>query len=297
MELAPNPAHRFPVSSAQNLINGSSFTALPHNGASTQAEWQHYSLIAYAVPTARVEHLVPAGFELETFSLNDQPGHQPTSRALISVESFLDNGSGFRFGDCASFEQTKYRLYVRRQGKSGTWLLGTSVGSLTAVAPRHLWSLPWHLSAMEFQVAYDPAEGRYHDYRLQTSSQWANATWEIRDTGVPMDFDQDFASLVPQLPFSLRASTDWFHRRDGTPGEYRVTRADAHFTRGQLTFARCELLEKTGLLTRAELMQPFLVALQHRVNAQIHAPVAAPQTSPIFNHAVSGSVNGVAVIC
>src|SRR5581483_7002416 len=102
---------------------------------------------------------------------------------------------------------------------------------------------------MEFQVTWDQLEGRYRDYRLQTSSQWANATWAIRDTGIPLDRDADSVALERQLSLSLHASADWFRRKDGALGEYRVTRSASHFTRGQLEFGRCDLFERLGLVT------------------------------------------------
>ncbi|HWQ36155.1 MAG TPA: DUF2071 domain-containing protein [Blastocatellia bacterium] len=237
------------------------------------AEWQHYALLVYAVPVRRAWPLLPAGFEPDEFSLNGQPC------ALISVESFLDNGSGYRFGHCAPFEQTSYRLHVRRRGLAGTWLLSTAVGSLTAVAPRHLWPLPWHLSAMEFQVTWDQFAGCYHEYRLQTSSQQANAFWSIQDTGQSLAFDP--AAVLPALPF--RATTDWFRRADGACGEYRITRSDLHLTRAHLKHSRCELLERTGLVTSEELMRPHLVALQRRLTAQIHAPAAEKSAAPYLS--------------
>jgi len=240
------------------------------------AEWQNYSLLVYALPMERATRLIPDSFQIEEFTITGATGSE-TRCALVSVESCLDQGSGY--GDGLSFEQTRYRLHVRHNGEAGTWLLGTAVGSLTAVAPRHLWSLPWHLSAMEFQVLWNAAEGRYQEYRLQTSSQWANATWELRDTGIPMDFDADYASLEKQLSASLRTSKDWFQRKDEMIGEYRITRSSLHFTRGQVLTARCDLLERLELVTRAELMNPLMIALQQRMTSQIYSPVVETAVS------------------
>ncbi len=228
---------------------------------SLTAERRHLSLIVYAVPGERLRQLIPASFEVEETVINGR------RMGWVSVESFLDlNGVGQ-----SSFEQTNYRLHVLREGKPCLWLLGSSIGSLSAVGARNMWPVPWHLGAMEFQVAYDLLEGRYRTYRLQTQSQWASAEWQLQDTG-------DWLSLeeLQQLPASLQSptATSCFARRDGTEGRQQEHRPEPIFTRARLLAARCDLLERLGLVRAEEIKRPQFVALQHNLSCRFGAPSA-----------------------
>jgi hypothetical protein len=143
--------------------------------------------------------------------------------------------------------------------------LGTSLGALSGVTARHLYPLPWHLSAMEFQVAFDTASDKYMHYRLSSQSQWANADWEIVDTGMPL-------GLEKQLEI-----TDYFVRRDGEIGSYQTIYQTASATRGQLKAGRCDLLGSLGVLSSQEINHPLSVSLQRAVNCEIK-PMAHPHT-------------------
>jgi hypothetical protein len=235
---------------------------------SLAAERQHLSLIVYAVPSERIQALLPPSYEVEEAVIN--------GRAIgwISVESFLDvTGVGH-----SPFEQTSYRLHVMRNGKPCLWQMGASLGSLSAVGTRNLWPMPWHLSAMEFHVAYDQTEGRYRTYSLHTQSQWANASWQIEDTGEWIS-----PETIQQLPASLKNPTtiNYFLRRDGTEGQQREQRPAPVFTRGQLKSAKCDLFERFGLLNGDEIKCPQLIALQHNLSCQFGTPSAVGAT---LNH-------------
>lgn len=234
-----------------------------HGNVSTDTELHHFSLIVYSAPAERAKSLAPDSFEIEESVVNGR------KTAWVSVVSFLDSGSRLNGG--GAFEQTCYCLHVRRDGVAAHWLLGISLGSLSAVASRNLWSLPWHLSAMEFQADYDSRGERYRNYRLQTQSQWTNASWEISDTGNSLATGQLKESL---LPASLLSNTfsSFFERRDGSLGFYRTRYSDLKLAEGQLKHARCDLLEELGLLTGDEMMQPALAATQRIVPCQIYSP-------------------------
>jgi hypothetical protein len=162
-------------------------------------------------------------------------------------------------------------LHVLREGKPANLLLGISLGSLSAVAIRTLWPVPWHLSAMEFNVAYDKGEGCYHDYRLQTQSQWANASWEISDSGESLLPDQVRSRPLPPSLFT-NISNNYFLGRNGSLGLSKTRFHNLAFTSGKLKHAQSDLLERLGLLRRDEFADPILVALQHEVSCQIFSP-------------------------
>jgi Uncharacterized conserved protein (COG2071) len=204
-------------------------------------EMLHRSIISYVLPSERVRDLVPV-----EFALGDT--------TLLSIESYLDSGR-------VNFEQTNYRLHVSLHGRPCTWLLGASLGSLSGVTARHLYPLPWHLSAMEFQIALDATLDRYQSYRLSTQSQWASADWEIVDTGAPTHTE------------TAMDVTDYFVRRDGEIGSYQTLHQSVIATRGQLKAGRCDLLSSLGLLSAAELQRPMSVVLQRAVACEIKPTV------------------------
>ena len=245
----------------------------PSSEGGLATEFHHVSTIVYAIPGERVRAIVPAAFEVAEFPIDGR------RLAWLSITSFLDQWPQPR-GGRGAFEQTNYRLHVLLEGEPGHWLLGASLGSLSAVAARQLWPLPWHLSAMEFQVAYDPAQGRYRDYRLQVQSQWSNACWEIEDTGTRLDADPGCSSLGPPSPFDLRTCTDYFIRRDGELGAYRSWQAQTDGTRGKLKVGRCDLLHRLGLLTKDELSHPSLIVLQPRLACRIYSPAILNTSEP-----------------
>jgi hypothetical protein len=220
------------------------YATLPKVEASVfRKELLHRSVISYVIPSERVRMMVP-----EEFALNET--------TVLSIESFLDNAR-------TRFEQTNFRLHVNLQGRTCSWLLGASLGSLSGVTARHLYPLPWHLSAMEFQVTLDAAANRYKKYRLSTQSQWASADWEIVDMGAP---------VRAESPLEI---TDYFVRRDGAIGSYQTLHPVSLATRAQLKSGRCDMLHSLGLLSAAELQQPASVVLQRAVACEIKPAVAS----------------------
>jgi len=258
LTLIPNPAL-----ATRKLVKSAS-PAVSRGNVSVTAERRHLSLIVYSVDSERVKALLPAPFQVEETIIDGR------AKAWVSVESFFDQNAAGQ----PAFEQTNYLLHVLRDGMQCHWLLGASLGSLSAVGARNPWPMPWHLSAMEFRAAYDEAMGRYSEYSLQTQSQWANSAWQIRDTGWAIDPERLDQTCPSSLPASLfnRDSTTFFARRDGSIGSRRIVRFNFEFTRGELRQAKCDLLEQLGLLKQEELLQPAFTALQHKVSCQIFSP-------------------------
>lgn len=231
-----------------------------------RAELNHFSMLVYEVPAERIAPLIPRQVKLETRLVAGR------EMAWLSVLSFRDQGprhSGV--GGLGGFEQTIYRVHVIHEGKTAHYLLNLSLGSLSAVATRNLWTMPWHLSAMEFQVSYDRSAGKYREYRLQTQSQWDNAHWELTDSGrgLPVEAIDELC-----LPSSLLANQteNFFQRQDRTIGRAAIGYGEWAATRGQLKSAQSELLERLGILSRAELQKPVLVLLQQQISSTLSSP-------------------------
>lgn len=230
---------------------------------SVTAELRHVSMLVYAVSPGAARRLVPAGFELTESIIEGR------RTAWLSVVSFIDKGS--KVDGKGIFEQTEYRLHVIRDGKPAQWLIGTSLGSLSAVGMRNLWPMPWHLGAMEFQVTYDPSRGRYSHYHLHTQSQWENASWDIVDTGEGLLDPGNNRDMFPASLFADMVTT-YFERRDGSTGSYVTRNSGATFTKADLRSGQSEMLQRTGLVSRESIGFPALAVVQQTMKCQHYSP-------------------------
>ncbi len=202
---------------------------------------QHRSVISYLIPSERVRQLVPEEFQLG-------------ENSILSIEAFQDSTPH-------RFEQINYRLQVNYRGAFRNWLLGTSIGSFSAITARNYFQNPWHLSAIDLQVSSDAMSGRYHTYRLNSQSEWANSFFEIADTGMAV------------LNHQRIQMTDHFIRRDGTIGSRQTAYLPANTTRGILKSGRCDMLKKLGILDEAEIAYPLSVSLQRKVNFELEPEI------------------------
>ncbi len=232
------------------------------------AELAHYTMIFYAIPSERLAKILPAGYETDDLQIAGE------KVSLLTVSSFLDMGT--KQNPRPAFEQTDYRLHVKHNGVAANYLLGSSVGSLSAIALRQSWQMPWHLGAMEFQLTYNLQEDRYANYRLSTQSQWANAYWEIADRGISVknDLDSALLGLVAQ-----KAITDHFLRKDGSMGSRKLRFMHQHVTRGALINARCDFLQKMNLLNAQEVLNPLQVSIFRKVTCRFDMPQTEMETS------------------
>jgi Uncharacterized conserved protein (COG2071) len=246
-----------------SALAGSKLSSIRQGNVSVNADLQHLSLIVYAIPIERVEEWIPFSLQIE------ESAQKKTKVAWLSIISFMDHVTPVN--GQVQFEQTSYRLQIKRDKQPASWLLGISLGSLAGVATRNLWPMPWHLSAMEFDVSYNRDDHRYNNYRLQTQSQWVNANWEISDSGEKLSADRVKQLKIPASLYS-GISDNYFMRRDDSLGLYRTHYHGWALNQGELKSAKCDLLEGFGLLTRDELKKPALVAIQHRVSCQIFSP-------------------------
>ncbi len=234
-----------------------------------RADLSHFSMWVYALPVERVAGMVPRTLSLETSLLDGR------EVAWLSVLSFGDAGPrGFREHRIDGFEQTVYRLHVLHNGRPAYYLLNMSLGSLSAVAARHLWSMPWHLGAMEFEVEYDGKSGTYNKYRLRTESVDESAMWEI--VGV----DEESGYSLSDLPASiLTGSEHLFKRRDGSLGRAAIDYGKLQMARGRAGAVRSEMLEKMGILTAEELRCPVFVGVERHLQARLTLPTVETEAA------------------
>jgi hypothetical protein len=244
----------------------------------------HYSLLGYAVPVSRLTRVLP-----ERLSLLKSERHGEEV-GWIWVQSFRDEGGlgelALRSHRSGGFEQTTYSVSVLSGQGATQYVLGHAIGSLSAVGARHLWAQPWHLSAMEFQVAWQSAGGRCREYRLQSQSQWDNSRWELDPmAGEPVELERAARTGSP-IPFSNEV--DYLFSRGGEGlGQRRIRFEGLELQRASVAKARSEFLERSGLVRGTELTQPALAGVQQVVRAVVDlvdgefgSPVPAKQEAP-----------------
>jgi hypothetical protein len=222
------------------------------------ARLRHFSILIYATESERVRRLLPPSFAPQELTIAGR------KVSLISVISHLDIGSPVP--GASGFEQTSYRLATIYNGREAQWLLGLSIGSLSALPARGLWLAPANLGAMEFKTSYNAEQRRYQRYRLSTQSRWENADWVLAGNGASLDPNQ-LRSFIDYENIS-----DYFIRRDGAVGARQIQYTNESFQQGKLVAARSDLLTRLGLLTPEALTRPLMVALGSRLVYRFDAP-------------------------
>ena len=233
----------------------------PRRRTELRTRLHHYSLLGYAVPVSRLTRILPERLSLV------KDVREGAEVGWVWVQSFRDEGglgeSVVNSRGSVGFEQTTYSVSVETTDGQAQYLLGHSIGSLSAVGARHLWAQPWHLSAMEFQVAWQSAGGRCREYRLQSQSQWDNSRWEFDPAGVEPAGGRGLATHFPTGMDCL------FSRGGAGLGQRRVRWEELDLQPVKVVQARSEFLERSGLVRGAELSRPALAGVQQVVRAVV----------------------------
>ena len=256
----------------------------PRRKTDLRTRLHHYLLLGYNVPVSRLARILPGRLSLV------KDTREGEEIGWVWVQSFRDEGglgeSVANSRGSMGFEQTTYSISVLSGQGSTQYVLGHAIGSLSAVGGRHLWAQPWHLSAMEFQVAWQSAGGRCREYRLQSQSQWDNSRWELDPmAGEPVELERAARTGSP-IPFS--DEVDYLFSRGGEGlGQRRIRFEGLELQRASVAKARSEFLERSGLVRGTELTQPALAGVQQVVRAVVDlvdgefgSPVPAKQEAP-----------------
>lgn len=241
---------------------------------SVESRLENFALISYAFDPVRLNGLLPG--RLEPFLLD-------CGSALISAVPFLNRDFRFlrllpRFR--ANFGQTNYRVYVRDKlsGEQGIWFLGTSLGSVAYLFPRHLWGLPWHRARFTFDWTHNV-------YSLRIRSAWGiamgdargiamgEAAVEAEDTGEPMHLLPGFTDIEQQRLILTHPVRGYYnsHSTKAT-GTYTIWHPPAELTIARPRRLWFRSLAESGLVTPREMNRPHSVLLQRSILYQIHLP-------------------------
>jgi hypothetical protein len=245
----------------------------PGSWLDIRSDLWHFALINYAVPTSRLEHLLPVErFEIAEFMVDGEPEvASGRPQAMLSVVPFVD--ADFHFYRLAPwlkfrFAQTNHRIYVidRLTGEPVVWFLGTTLGSRLVHLARQWWGIPWHHGHYQVRCEYDTAVQKYSHYSMQIASPWCAAQIEIEDTGQPTTLT-DEERLILTHPVE-----GFYYQRDGRIGGYSIWHPEIPLTKGIARHLYFSLYERLGIMNREEMQHPHSIYLCPSILFEIHMP-------------------------
>lgn len=239
------------------------------SGIDVQCGLRHFAIVTYAFDPGRFAGVMPPRFRLDTVLIDGR------EKGLLSVVPFIDVDftsaaypfPNFRMG------QTNYRIYIvdTLTGEKCVWFLGTTLDSWTLAVPRHLWNLPWYSGKVRFDCAQD-AQGQYTKYQMRTTADWAPASLDLTsDKSLAFDLP-GFPDVETGLVYLTHPLRGFYHRRDGRLGTYHVWHERLDVMPGKLHKADFGLLDRLGLVTRAEQQTPHSVLVEPLNEFTIYLP-------------------------
>ena len=230
---------------------------------------QHFSLISYAVPVARIKKYIPEPFELWTFT------NKGEKFALISAVPFFDYDFSFyklskfpKFNFC----QTNFRTYIidKRNGQHAAWFFGTTLGSLSVYIPRLVWRMPWQYAKYKINTLREG--GRYTNYQISFKSKLGDGIVHIKDTDKSLDLLQGFETMDEQILILTHPVLGYYNRLNHGIGTYKIWHPKMNLTHCTVENLYFELFEKLGFLSKDEMLKPHSVLITPKIEFDVLLP-------------------------
>ena len=225
-----------------------------------------FAIITWSVDPARVEALLPAGFEADVRN----------GAALISMVAFLDDRFFFRGAPFVkvSCGQVNYRAYARRGSERGVWFFGTSLDSRFVALPQFAWKMPWHRDHLHITSEWGEdlaAPSHCRAWRLDAEGGWGGGGVTLRGSGEVLDVPDGFTDAGEASRVVFDPFVGWYARRDGSGiGRYSVWHEPLALERAIVDRARCDVFTNLGLVEDGQM--PVWAGLQRRVMFDVHTP-------------------------
>ena len=231
---------------------------------------KNFAIITYAVPVSRFEGIFPDRFKLDTIDLDGE------TRGLISVVPFIDvdfTSAVFPFPNF-TMGQTNYRIYIidKETKERCVWFLGTTLDSWTLAVPRFLWNLPWHSGKVSFDCRFDESSRLYDKYKMETKSNWAEASVELEQSKEDILRFPGFPDVESALVYLTHPLAGFYYRRDGKLGTYRVWHKELQVKPATLKAASFALLSKLEIVKESEQQNPYSVLIEPINEFTIYLP-------------------------
>lgn len=231
---------------------------------------KHFAIITYAVPACRFQDLFPERFQLDTVMIDGQ------AMGLVSVVPFVDIDFTSAVVPFPKFTmgQTNYRIYIidTTTGERCVWFLGTILDSWTLAIPRYVWCLPWHAGKISFDCIVNDVSGLYDQYKMKTTSSWAEASVELSQSASdPFEFP-GFPDNESALVYLTHPLAGFYFRRDRKLGTYRVWHKELIVRPAKLKSANFKLLADLGIVLDIEQNSPYSVLIESMNEFTIYLP-------------------------
>lgn len=229
-------------------------------------ERRHYALITYAIPAARLTHLLPPALEPELVA----------DHALITTVCFRNVRMRWSMMLCPylTFEQCSYRTYVRYRGSAATYLFGSDLGSIGSYLAHSIFF--GTVTPARFQVLRDPHSpllarkvgyGRY-DATIESANGVSLFRLEAFESAAVKNQTALSRFLTEQSYVFLRSAT-------GLLGVRISSHQGFNPWSGRLLGARFDFWERLGLLSRDEARQPVSVLVEPSIRQNLSLPMPA----------------------
>lgn len=236
-----------------------------------EVDVRDFALITYLVPAERLESLLPAGTELQTFARDG------ASWAFVSASCFLNHELHWAGGPSPTwtFHQSTYRTYVRRGADVGTFFLASYVETLPAALGQKLGLADTRRARFDVDIDRDPAGG-YRGYRVVIHAGGQRAHLELTATGSP-GAPPPFGSAAEHVRFLTHRLHGYAYSLAGVPIDAQVVHGEMTAYGGHLGDAYFPPLEMRGLLDREQQQRPHSVLVSPGARFQLLAPIPLTQ--------------------
>ncbi len=231
---------------------------------------KNFAIITYAVPASRFKGVFPDRFELDKIVLGGQ------TMGLISVVPFIDvdfTSAVFPFPNF-TMGQTNYRIYIidKETKERCVWFLGTTLDSWTLAVPRFLWNLPWYAGKVCFDCRFNESSGLYEKYKMETKSNWAEASVELEQSPEDTLSFPGFPDTESALVYLTHPLAGFYYRRDRKLGTYRVWHKALEVKPATLKTASFKLLVELDIVNESEQQNPYSVLIEPLNEFTIYLP-------------------------
>jgi len=230
---------------------------------------EHFAIISYKVPIDKIQHLIPAPFQLWTF-IEDE-----TEYALISAVPFKDRDFSFyRISKMIKFDffQTNFRAYIidTRDGTHAAWFFGTTLGSLMSLIPKKVWKMPWDYGKYTFSSIL--VGEKYTNYAMRFKSNQGDGRVHLKSAGKAMQLLEGFKNMEEQILILTHPVIGYYNLSETELGTYEIWHPKIELKEGIAIEMYFELFEKLGFLTKEEMNKPHSVLITPEIEFDILLP-------------------------
>ena len=226
---------------------------------------RNFALVNYAVPSTRVEAILPPRYDLETFDGAGGPTAFVTTTCFCN-EDFRPVGVGF---PRLTFDESTFRTYVSHKGRRGVYFFGRFLSRFPATFSQRLFARDTWQGA--FEVAADRTDHGYPSYSCHVTSDNGETSFAITATERPTATEH-FASGTEHAQYFTYRLHGFYTSALGFEGHMPVAHPRMDPWAGTLSAARIDVWTNAGILTPEEVQRPYSVLVEPFVPFTLYAP-------------------------